>query len=152
MATRKITTNQLKKIVKRVINESQLQNEYFEFNTDDEKSNSNQNDSGDIGFNEVFSCKNGMVWGTASKMFALRDQAKVALTGLKDIAVLMDGNKVKAVVRFDTENFGLITVAGPHNSPITDSDVSNCVIELGIKFGKMQAENLLRRSVNFWRT
>ena len=147
----KITTNQLKRIIRNFINESKLRNEYFEFNFDGD-SDSEENRSEDIGFKEEFSCKNGMVWGTVSNSNAFREKAGVALNNTRDIAVLMSGEKIKAVVRFDPENYGLLLVRGPHNSTIKDSDVINCVVELGQHFGKMQAMNLMRGAANFWRT
>ena len=151
----KLSLSDLKRMIKRTINESKLQNEFFEFNFDgDSDSEEKFNKSEDLGFKEEFSCKNGMVWGTVRNLKALSSQAKVAIpmTGSNDLAVLMDGEKIKAVVRFDPQNYALLLVRGPHNSTIKDSDIIECVVELGQRFGKMQAMNILRGAANFWRT
>lgn len=145
----KITTNQLKKIIKRFINESELRNEYFEFNSDEDSDSEEKfNKSEDLGFKKDISCKNGMVWGSVRNLKALSSQAKVAIpvTGSNDLVVLMDGDNPKAVAQIDWKSMEIKMVRGKHNSKIEpDSEIGDCVKELGASLGKAKANSLLMK-------
>jgi hypothetical protein len=145
----KITTNQLKRIIKRFINESDLRNEYFEFNSDEDSDSEEKfNKSEDLGFKKDISCKNGMVWGSVRNLKALSKNAQVAIpiTGSNDIVVLMDGDNPKAVAQIDWKSMEIKMVRAKHNAEIEpESEIGDCVKELGASLGRTKASNLLKR-------
>lgn len=152
--TRKIKLSELKRIVKKVVNESRFQNEYFEFQFDDESSFEGDKEE-NLGFSKVHTCKNGMVWGKVNNPDALQRQASVAVKHLSlgKIAVLMDGDQPKAVAQFNPVDFRLEMVAGAHNQKITSNqDLYDCVLELGEWFGRRQAMELMMKGgkSGFW--
>lgn len=151
----KITLSELRRLINKVVNESKLQNEDHYFFDPDDESGFEEDKRENLGFSKVHTCKNGMVWGKVNNPDALQSQANVAVKHLNlgKIAVLMDGDKPKAVAQFNPVDFRLEMVAGAHNQKInSNSDLYDCVLELGEWFGRRQAMDLMMKGgkPGFW--
>lgn len=151
----KIKLSELRRLVNKVVNESKLQNEYhYFFDVEDQDNESNKENSfnseyQDMGKGTSFkTCKNGFEWKIRLDKMAGQKNMKMTLSNFDDVGLLflMDGDEPKAVALIDWIKTEIKMVRAKQNAKIeVNSELGECVEELGATLGRIKATNLLRK-------
>lgn len=137
----KITLSELKRLVKKVVNED------FEFKFDDESEERFRN-SEDLGGEKFMTCSNGFEWRRNVNPYTASKALNMALTRPKNIlCVLMDEDKPVAAAEIDND-YVIHEVKGAHNQKIGTGELYDCVLELGEYLGREKAMLILRKGGN----